>query len=191
MDNLAKLLNITRTAVQQHVVALQRGGYVGKHQLKATAGRPGWLYILTPSGINLFPKRYSWFAQALLESVKHQLGTDAVATYLENIGKSMAQEFRGRLTAETDAERIEQVATMMLELGYDARALPGNQGALPIIDARNCLYHELAANHEDVCRLDLVFLSNMLGREVNHDACMVRGGASCQFRFGKKQTKEK
>jgi hypothetical protein len=52
-----------------------------------------------------------------------------------------------------------------------------------MIDARNCVYHHLAAEHPEVCELDLALLSSLLGGKIEHVECMVRGGASCRFRL--------
>ena len=50
-------------------------------------------------------------------------------------------------------------------------------------DARNCVYHHLAAEHPEVCELDLALLSSLLGGKIEHVECMVRGGGSCRFRL--------
>jgi predicted ArsR family transcriptional regulator len=75
----------------------------------------------------------------------------------------------------------------MRELGYHARAVAEPGAELPLIDARNCVYHHLAAEHREVCELDLALLSSLLGGKIEHVECMVRGGASCRFRLLEKR----
>jgi DeoR family transcriptional regulator, suf operon transcriptional repressor len=61
VDELTRLLGITRTAVNQHLLALERSGYIAKDKLTKTGGRPGYTYVLTEQGLDLFPKQYAWF----------------------------------------------------------------------------------------------------------------------------------
>ena len=61
IDDLASQLGISRNAVQQHGAALENGGYLDKGQLTVTRGRPSQSYVLSRKGVELFPKKYSWF----------------------------------------------------------------------------------------------------------------------------------
>jgi predicted ArsR family transcriptional regulator len=52
-----------------------------------------------------------------------------------------------------------------------------------MIEAKNCVYHELARAHPEVCQFDLELLSRFMGMDVTQEECMLRGGQSCRFRF--------
>ena len=73
----------------------------------------------------------------------------------------------------------------MRELGYQARTAIDQPGALPLIDARNCVYHHLAREHREVCDFDLALLSTLLDSDIEHVECMLRGGVACRFRARK------
>lgn len=82
----------------------------------------------------------------------------------------------------THRELVESMAGLMDELGYDARTVK-DVGAAPTIEADNCVFHELARKHPEICHFDLALLSGYTGSKVELHECMARGGHVCRFRF--------
>src|SRR4051812_20750041 len=74
IDEISSRIGITRPAARQHLMALQRMGYVERGELVATGGRPSQIYRLAAKGQDLFPKQYSWFSEVLLEALKKKMG---------------------------------------------------------------------------------------------------------------------
>src|ERR1700761_7444457 len=82
VDELVAAVGLSRTAVNQHLIALERDGYVRKGTPRKSGGRPQHLYVLTEEGTNrLFPKQYSWFSKILLEMLRKQLGEEQFSQY--------------------------------------------------------------------------------------------------------------
>lgn len=180
VEELSKSLGITRTAVNQHLLALERGGYVIKDKLTKTGGRPGYTYILTRQGYDLFPKQYAWFSRLLLESLKEELGKEGLERYLRKLGSQLSATLKNRLRAKTTEGRMDEVAEMLQELGYDAYA-GITEEQQPALTAHNCVYHDLAATHNEVCEFDITLLSSMLDANIEHQTCMARGDHCCRF----------
>ena len=118
IDDLAGELGITRNAVQQHVAALENGGYLDKGQLTVTGGRPSQVYILSRKGAELFPKQYSWFSELLLESLRSQLGGEGLEEKMREIGRNLGTNLKVKLEGKNLKEKILEVAAMMREFGF-------------------------------------------------------------------------
>jgi predicted ArsR family transcriptional regulator len=58
IDDLAQALAITRTAVRQHLAALERDGLVQRGATRPTGRRPEQLHQLTEQARELFPRQY-------------------------------------------------------------------------------------------------------------------------------------
>ena len=181
-DDLVGHLKISRTAVHQHLTALERDGYVEKHTRTSSGGRPGFGWCLSESGVHLFPKQYALFSDLLIHSLKDKLGSEELVSLFRTLGEGLARDYKPQLQGKTLAEQIDRVAEMMTELGYQAKSAPDPQAELPLIDARNCVYHHLAREHKEVCELDLALLGSLLESDIEHIECMVRGGEACRFR---------
>lgn len=183
VEQLAQGVSVTRTAVRQHLTVLERDGLVERGITQATGGRPEQLFVLTQKGQEAFPRRYSWFAELLLQTLEGKLGQEELATQLAEIGTKLATTLPPA-TADSPEARIQALAEIMRELGYDSVSQATNSG-LPRIVATNCIFHQLAARFPEVCELDLALMSKYVGEPVTHEECMVRGGTQCRFRFTK------
>lgn len=183
VDELAAAIGVTRTAVRQHLAALSSEGLIAPGGERATGGRPQRLFVLTEEGREEFPRHYSWFAQLLIEAITKEHGVSGLRVRLGRIASAVVAQMRQR-ASEKDSRRqkVEKVAALMDELGYDART--GRDIARsPTIEADNCVFHELAMKNPEVCQFDLSLLSGLTGSEVELDECMARGGHVCRFRF--------
>ncbi len=184
VEDLSKGLGITDNAVRQHLTALQRDGMVARGATQATGGRPEHLYGLTSAGHELFPRHYSWFAELLINSLREEQGTDALRERLGGMGKAVGRQVAARLAAVKDRrERIRALAGIMRELGYQSASIDPAEEKWPAIEATNCVFHNLAERYPEVCHFDLAMMSEVVGCDVIHDECMVRGGHVCRFKF--------
>src|SRR5580658_4271482 len=86
LEELVGAVGLSRTAVNQHLIALERDGYARKGAQRKTGGRPQHVYVLTESGANLFPKQYSWFSKMLIETLRQQVGTEKVEQFMYDLG---------------------------------------------------------------------------------------------------------
>ncbi len=71
----------------------------------------------------------------------------------------------------------------MRELGYQSASIDPTNEKWPAIEASNCVFHTLAQRYPEVCYFDLAMMSEVVGCDVVHDECMVRGGHVCRFKF--------
>ena len=170
---LAGRLGISRNAAHQQVAALEREGLVERDSAIRTRGRPSQGYRLSTAGSATFPRQYALIARELLAELSKHLRPEELRGALQRIGTKLADS----LAAE-DGE-IASVAGLMRQLGYESQTVEGSE-----IEARNCVFHDLAMADPTICEVDLAFLRAMTGRAVEHRRCMARGERSCRFAFG-------
>ena len=183
VDELGRALNVTRTAIRQHLASLMHDGFVAPGETRASGGRPQQLFVLTSKGREAFPRHYSWFAQLLIEAIAQEHGATGLRTRLGRIASAVVTQLRQRTPAAgTRRERITQLSSLMDELGYDSR-LTKDVGGAPGIEADNCVFHELAMKNPVICHFDLALMSSYTGSKVELHECMAKGGHVCRFRF--------
>jgi predicted ArsR family transcriptional regulator len=183
IDALAKVLAISRTAVQQHVTGLEEDGYIQKTALNKTAGRPAALYGITDKGINYFPKQYAWFSDLILNDLRQEMGEEHFKTYMRGLGIRLAGSLRGRFEGKNLAERVDELLLIMTNLGFQVTAAIESEPGEPSIRANNCIYHDLAQKHVEICAFDLALMSSLLDKEVTQSSCMAKGDCACRFRI--------
>jgi DeoR family transcriptional regulator, suf operon transcriptional repressor len=184
LEELVGAVGLSRTAVNQHLVALEREGQVRKGSTRKTGGRPQNVYVLTEEGNNRFPKQYSWFSKMLIETLRQQVGPEQVSQYMYDLGVKLSANLIPRVVGKNRAERIDEIVKIMNETGFSAKTVDSaGSGKLPRVECKNCVYHDLSKDYPEVCRFDIGFLSGLMGAEVEHQSCMQRGGEVCRFRF--------
>lgn len=183
IDEIANTINISRNAVQQHFSTLEKDGYVQTGELKKTAGRPVRTFVLTETGVNSFPKQYAWFSELIVSDLINEMGTDAFRRYLQKIGASLSQSLLPRFIGKPTEERIKELLNVMDELGFQASSTKSAESSDYYIEACNCIYHDLAQKHEEICELDKTLISTLVDKQIEQVECMATGGHICKFKI--------
>lgn len=181
---LVEKLGVTRTAVNQHLDALEGLGVIETGPTVATGGRPTRTFCLSEKGIGLFPKQYTWFTELLLQSVKEQ--EVDLGKWMRTLGASVGASVVPKIESLQGEERLAAIVGIMNDLFYEATL--SDEGTR--IQATNCVYHGLAAKFSEVCQFDIAMLSKLSGREAIHEKCIVRGDSCCRFSFAEKKANE-
>ena len=183
VDELSEGLKITRNAVRQHLAALDSDGLIALGATRPSGGRPHQLYALTEKGKEIFPRQYTWFAQMMVESVERETGAEGLSKRLEEIGSTLGKQLRSQYPGlATREQKVDKLAEVMEGLGYNAKNVTAPRRA-PVIEADNCVFHNLARKNPEICRLDLALLETFTDSQVDHQECMARGGNVCRFKF--------
>lgn len=178
IDELVQKLDITRNAVRQHLAALEREHLIQRSGQRPTGRRPELLYTLTEQGKAVFPKQYPLMARLLIERIIKNQGSEDLSLLMREMGKHLAESIEPNVQLGE-----EDIVNHMNQSGYEANVFyRGNEKE---IHAHNCVFHDLAAEHPEVCDFDLAFLESLGHRRVEHAECIVRGGQRCIFRYTK------
>ena len=114
IDELAEHLAVTRTAIRQHLAALERDGLVLRGETRPTGRRPEQLYQLTDHAREQFPRQYQLLASALIDEVADIIGPEALATLMRNLGRKLALDREQQVVDEA------KIVQHMNQAGYEA-----------------------------------------------------------------------
>lgn len=183
MPELAEQMAVTREAVRQQLLQLQREGWVQEDSERAgvgRVGRPAVRFRLTPAGEHLFPKQYDALAVTVLDSISERLGPGALTEVLSAIAEAKVREWAPRLEALPLEERVRaledlyQKADAFMEIDRDG-------DDFRLIE-RNCPYLNAALHRPALCSISVHVLSVLLGRRVVREQRFQDGHGRCVFR---------
>ena len=192
IEQLTQELKVTRTAVRQHLSALEKDDFVHLGVSRASGGRPEQLYVLSPKGKELFPRLYSWIAELVIESIKEETSAEQHRERLNSIGTKIGASLRKQHPDLSPTQAVAKLSELMEQLGYDAAQVEENTDSkislseiplIPLIEANNCVFHNLAIKDPDICEFDRALLSTFTDSHVDHQICMATGGNVCRFKF--------
>lgn len=182
VESLCAHLRISHNAVRQHLGSLLGQGYLERGQSRPSGGRPQATFRLTETGRALFPRNYGVLATALLSQLRASLDGVALESFLETLGRTLGSRQVALPATATIAEVAQTLTGHLDALGYEALTV-AHDGASEV-EAFNCVFHELAQTHPQVCRFDIAYMEAASGRRIHHMECIVRGGSRCRFRIG-------
>ncbi len=180
-DQLAEVMGVTKTAAKQHIDQLIYWGYLAFSDQKGSIGRPKRSYFLSVQGAETFPRQYSWLSSALLKELSVSLGAKQVVKVMRSIADNVSAEFNLKFPELSVEDRLVEIIKLMNDLGYKARLKSKNSKNGIVIEAANCVYHDVAKNQPELCGFDIRLLENTSKLNVSLETCIARGGNCCRF----------
>jgi DeoR family suf operon transcriptional repressor len=179
-EELADALEITPSAVRQHLTALSAEGLVAFDERRGGPGRPKHIYRLTESAEALFPKRYGDLAAELLEYID-----DADPALVEKVFDKRRQrriaDAKARLAGRSFADQIAELTKILDEDGYLAAVETMDDGAYRIVE-HNCAILEVARKYGHACSSELEFIRKVLpAAKVERVQHMMAGAHVCAY----------
>jgi DeoR family transcriptional regulator, suf operon transcriptional repressor len=179
-EAIAASIGVTLSGTRQHLTALERDGLVAHSDLRDGRGRPKYLYSLTPTADNLFPRNYVDLTNELLEYVD-----EADPALLDQIfdkrGQRRLERARQRTAGLAFPAKVEAITALLDEDGYLA-AFEAYPDSSYRITEHNCAVMEVARKYGQACRTEIEFLRAALPEaDVTRIAHMIAGAHVCAY----------
>jgi len=180
VEELAQALHLTDNAVRAHLTTLERDGLVEQQGLRRGAGKPAFIYDLTPEAERLFPKAYEPVLHQLLAVLEEQESPEQVEELLRAAGRHLAKTLpapAGDLEA-----RLRAATETLTALG----GLAAWEEAEEVfwIEGQRCPLAALIPDHPQTCRVAEALVSELVGRPVQ-EHCARGATPHCRFAIAK------
>ena len=179
VEDLADRLELTPMTIRHHLNVLQAENLVETSKVRRLqkVGRPRLVYTLTEEADELFPQGYGELALQLVGEMKETVGDDGARAVFERIAQRMADGAPPPSQGQTFEDRLDQVAEYLAGHGFQFRWEKTDEGY--ILANVNCPYRRVAHEHSEVCAMDAVLISRLLGVEPEHLTRMRDGDPTC------------
>ena len=187
---LARRLQITPTAVRQHLTRLLAEGWVAYEEVQGRRGRPRRLWRPTPQADVLFPDAHAELAVGMVEDVRKAFGGAGLARLLEERTRRQAAAYRARMPPPESplAQRVAALAKIRSEEGYLAAVEPGEGGALHLVE-NHCPVCAVARTCTGLCDGELALFRDVLGPglEIEREEHILAGARRCRYRIAARE----
>jgi predicted ArsR family transcriptional regulator len=106
---LAGRIGISDEGARQHLLRMERKGWIRRRETRPTAGRagrPAAVYEISNAGESFFPKRYDELSVALADILVASHGRGALEGALERISDAWVDTWEPRLRGKSLDERL-------------------------------------------------------------------------------------
>jgi predicted ArsR family transcriptional regulator len=177
VEELAQSLGVRPSTIHHHLPRLEREGLIRTQAERHGQGRPRLVCSLTDQGQALFPQGYRWLADELLQAIAALDGPEKVDLVFQRVGDRLAARYRPRMEGKDPEGRVQEVAGILTELGFDAAAMPVEHGFC-LCDG-NCPVLKIAERYPQMCAMELRLLSTLLGKDVQRTEYRLEGAPVC------------
>lgn len=182
VDELSQALgDLTAVTVRHHLDVLRSEGLVGLPEIRHrnAPGRPRYVYRLTEKAEALFPKNIRTLATHMLAELKETLPPEQVNVIFLGVADRMASAFGPAPQGESLEQCLNRVVEHLSQQGYEARWEAHPEGY--VLHTGSCPYRGVVEEHEDLCLLDLQYISRLLGVSLQRVENMREGGSACSY----------
>lgn len=177
VNDLAKELSLTDNAVRAHLLSLERDGLVVQEGTVKGFRKPHYIYGLSGSARDLFPRPYGVLFNRLLSSLRGVLSKSSLVIRLREIGSSIGAE-NSPASPATPEQRVESALRTIESLGGSAEVV--NEDGKAIIRSAGCPFAEAVEEHPEVCKITESMLAEILHADV-HEICDRTASPKCRF----------
>lgn len=164
VDELSEALgDLTAVTVRHHLDILRSEGLIGPPEVqhRDSPGRPKYVYSLTEKAHSMFPRNLRTLTGTIIEELKSTLNEEQVNVFFEGVADRMAADALPPGESASIEERLDRVAEHLTGHGYEARWERTPEGY--VLHTSNCPYTGVAEAHDELCQLDMRYISRLLG----------------------------
>jgi DeoR family suf operon transcriptional repressor len=181
-EGLAEQLDVTVSAVRQHLQSLAAADLVVHREERAGPGRPRHVYRLAPAAEALFPRSYGELTVELLDYIGDE-DPELVARAFERRRRARVERTRERLDGLSFDARVAEVARVLDEDGYlaEVERLDDAAGGWRILE-HNCAILAVAQRYGHACGSEIAFLREVLpDADVTRVSHILTGAHACAY----------
>lgn len=181
VEHLASELTLTTVTVRHHLDILSKEGLVEMTETlrRDTPGRPQHSFQLTASAQERFPKNYQGLSVLMLDEIKDSLSANQLESMLQGMAVRMAAQACLPGADAQPEQRMNAAVKYLNECGYAAEWAQEDEHF--VLRTRNCPYHKVSKQHSELCNMDLMLVSQLLGAQPSRRERMTDGDHVCSY----------
>lgn len=180
IEDLSRHMKITSMGVRQHLISLERKGYVKYEVLKHGIGRPKFIYRLTNKSQDMFPQTYRSLLSDVLSYIYTTGGPDKLDEIFSERNKKLLDEWEAILPPKgNQKKRIHTFVDSLNKNGYMAEA--GERDDHFELTNYHCTIIEIAGQYHIPCKHELELIKQLHGPGTIQKECLAKDDSRCLF----------
>lgn len=187
LEELSKMMKISRMGVHKHLADLQDRGLVQSIEVRKGVGRPIMQYSLTSIGSSTFPKAYGQIATFALDYIEKRMGKTAVDDVLRERQGELLDKYHDILKDLDFEQKVNRLAKLRDEEGYIAESRKmDKKGENHVLLEYNCPIIMIAEKHWQACATETELFEKVLDADIKVTHRAAKGDSICKFKIKKK-----
>jgi predicted ArsR family transcriptional regulator len=167
------------TAVRQRLTRLMSQNSIQRESTRHGRGRPRHRYWLTEKGLSLTGSNFTDLAMTLWKEISQSNDPELRRQTMRRIAQALATGYANQIQGLTAEERMRSLATLLQQRRIPTSVETNEQGA--VLTEHACPYPNLAEQDREICNMERMMFSELLGQNVELTQCRLQGGSECRF----------
>ncbi len=180
VSQLADATGVTATAVRQRLNRLMGQEMLVRHSERSGRGRPTHRYGLSDRARRLAGTNFADLAKVLWEEIRSIEDPSVKKGLLQRIATGLASSYLGQVEGDTPAERMASISKLFADRDIPF-SVEQSQKGLPVLQAHDCPYPELAESDRGICELEQMVMTMLMEQDIELSHCRLDGATCCQF----------
>lgn len=180
IEELSEHMGITPMGIRQHLLSLERKGFVNYFSRRHGVGRPAFLYRLTEKADDLFQKAYHNFTLNALRDIEKNEGRDKVDAIFRWRKERILKERKDALSdKKTLRERVYALGDILDSDGYLIDLYEDDNSFF--LKQYNCPILKIASEFKEACKYELQIYRDLLRKDIIRPECISDRNSSCTY----------
>lgn len=174
---------LSKTTLREHLLKMERDGYIIRDYLRMGPGRPSLQYQLTNKGNSLYPSGEAAMLKDLLNYLKAKDDEKTLHNFFEEFWEKRIKKARNRMdeASEGDMEqRVEALTQMLEEEGFMPEFEMDEEEENLTIKECNCPFSDVVKETQLPCKLEAMFFKELFD-QVERTTHIADGDYSCTY----------
>jgi len=184
MEDAVERTGLAKTTLREHLLQLERDGYLSREYIRSGPGRPKLAYELTNQGHALYPSYEAEMMREFIAYLKERGDEELIeAFFVKFWDKRFIQAVNtvGKHEGDDLQEQVEELARMLEREGFMPEYEVEPEKGQVIMRECNCPFREIVRETRLPCELELSFYRRLFDRDVERTEYIAEGGNSCTY----------
>ncbi len=179
VTELADAMEVTATAVRQRLTRLMSQNAIQREAIRHGRGRPRHRYWLTEKGVSLTGSNFTDLAMTLWREISKSDDKELRRETMRRIAQALATGYADQIQGNSPEERMRSLAALLQHRRIPVSVTMTDKG--PVLTEHACPYPKLAEQDRQICDMERMMFSTLLGQNVELTQCRLQGGDDCRF----------
>ncbi|SHF79638.1 transcriptional regulator [Fodinibius roseus] len=184
MDEAVEQIELAKTTLREHLLQLERDGYVERDYVRSGAGRPSLHYQLTPKGNSLFPSSESDLIREMISYLKARGEEETIKDFFDTFWEDRLTNARKKIAdapADNSGVRVQILMEMLEKEGFMPEYQMDEEADTLTVKECNCPFSEVIKETRLPCKLEALFYKKLFNENAERTTYIAEGDYSCTY----------
>lgn len=184
IDEIVERIDLAKTTLREHLLQLERDGYVKRDYIRSGPGRPSLQYQLSAKGESLYPSSESKLMKEMIKHLKSGDNEEILEDFFEIFWDERLDQARTMMdeaSSDDPKKRVAELMNMLEEEGFMPEFDISEDTKTLTVKECNCPFSEVVKETRLPCKLEAMFYKKLFSDQAERTTYIADGDFACEY----------